>query len=158
MRNKLAFLTFLSLSMATNAIAEEINALQLLMSSGKLVTYMLDEEPVITFEADELVMKTHMATVRYQANDVLKFNYISVEDAGIASLRSSGVSFAINGNVLTATKLEPNSEVNVYSADGKLIATAKTDKSGNVTMSLPLKSGELCLISTTTANFKITKP
>jgi len=74
MKMKLTLLLF-SLLTAIQVQAEEINALVLHMASGKQVTCLLDEQPVVTFKGDELVLTTHMNVVSYKAADLQKFTY-----------------------------------------------------------------------------------
>lgn len=138
--------------------AESINALMLHLASGKQVVCMLDEQPIVTFEADELVLTTHMNVVRYQATDVIRFTYTAVDPSGIAEARIAVTSFSFDGDVLRANSLAPKSDVTVYTAEGTLVASSKTDKSGNVSLSLPRQAGVVYVVKTSVANFKITKP
>lgn len=138
--------------------AESINALMLHLASGKQVVCMLDEQPIVTFEGDELVLTTHMNVVRYQATDVIRFTYTAVDHAGIAEARISVTSFSFDGDVLRANSLAPKSDVTVYTTEGTLVASSKTDKSGNVSLSLPRQAGVVYVVKTSVANFKITKP
>lgn len=138
--------------------AEGINALMLHLASGKQVVCLLDEEPVVTFQGDELVLSTHMDIIRYQAEDVIRFTYTAVDPAGINDVSTAATSFSFDGDVMRASSLAPKSMVTIYTADGTLVASGKTDKSGNISLSLPRQAGVVYVVKTSVANFKISKP
>lgn len=151
----------LSLLMATVALsswAEDINAMMLHLASGKQVICLLDEKPIVTFSGDELVLTTHMNKVSYQSADVLKFTYLYVDPAGINQVGVPQIMFSFCGNALSVTGAEPDSQISVYSVDGALVASTKTNKKGAASISLPEQSGKVYVVKTSVANFKITKP
>lgn len=152
---KLILLSFLLLCFAGSAVAEGVNALTLWMASGKQVSCFLSERPVVTFQGEDLVLTTHMNVVSYAAKDVLKFTYSYMEGDGIASLTGEATNFHFDGNKITAHKLDPESEVSVYSVDGILLATVKTDKSGSAVITIPVTAGNICVIKTSSATFKL---
>lgn len=147
----------LMLSGAMKASAENVNALVLHLTSGNQVTCLLDEKPVVTFKSDELVITTHMNMVSYKASDVTKFTYTYADPAGISSVRT-GSAFSFNGKTLQVSNLTPSSQVSVYTIDGILMTSAKTDGNGSVVLTLPEQSGAVYIVKTSVANFKITKP
>ena len=155
---KSLILVLVLLMPAIRVFADGINSMTLWMSSGKQITCMLDEQPVVTFEGDELVLTTHMDIVRYQAEDVIRFTYTAVDPAGINDASTAATSFSFDGDVMRASSLAPKSMVTVYTADGTLVASGKTDKSGNISLSLPRQVGVVYVVKTSVANFKITKP
>lgn len=159
MKRKLCFfLLFFFSCVFVKAMAVDVNAMTLWMSSGNQVTFLLDEMPVVTFQNDDLLIKTQMNVITYAANDVCKFTYSYVDPDGIASLSSDGVRFSIKENVLTAYDLEPLSDVDVYSTEGFRLAVARADRKGCVKVSLPMDSGKVIVVKTSVANFKVTKP
>lgn len=147
----------LMLSTVAKASAENVNALVLHLTSGNQVTCLLDEKPVVTFKSDELVITTHMNVVSYQASDVAKFTYIYADPTDISSVRI-GSAFSFNGKTLQVSNLTPSSQVSVYTVDGILVTSAKTDNHGSVSLTLPKQSGAVYIVKTSVANFKITRP
>ena len=137
--------------------AEEINALCLHLASGKQITCLLDERPVVTFNDDDLVMTTHMSQVSYKSSDVLKFTYAYVDPSGIVETKFQNAMFNFGKNTLQATNIEPSSKVELYTADGILVASSVADANGNVTLKLSAHSGTVFIVKTSVANFKITK-
>jgi len=151
-------LFFLMLSLTGKAWAEEVNALTLWMVSGSKVVCLLDEQPVVTFTGDEIVLSTHMNKMSYPTADVLKFTHSYVDPTGIAQSGVAGTCFLFDGNFIKAFNLEPRSEVEVYSVDGSLLSETIADGSGNVCVSVPAQPGVVFIIKTLVANFKIMKP
>lgn len=138
--------------------AENNNALVLHMANGKLVTYLLDDLPIVTFEDDELVITTPNNVVSYQDGDVVKFTYSYVDPSKVSQTTMSDTMFKFEGNVLCAYNLEPLSDVSVFSVDGALITSAKTGANGEITLSIPQQSGNVVVVKTSVANFKMMKP
>lgn len=151
-------LSFLMLIGTLSSFADDINAMMLHLSSGKSVICMLDEKPIVSFCGDELILTTHMNAVSYQSSNVLKFTYLYVDPAAVGKVEMSQSMFSFSGNTLTVTGIEPDSQVAVYSVDGVLVASAKTNQKGSATISLPEQSGKVYVVKTSVANFKITKP
>lgn len=147
----------LMLSTVAKASTENVNALVLHLTSGNQVTCLLDEKPVVTFKSDELVITTHMNVVSYQASDVEKFTYTYADPTDISSMRT-GSTFSFKGNTLQVANLAPLSQVSVYTVDGILVTSAKTDNHGSVSLTLPKQSGAVYIVKTSIANFKITRP
>ena len=78
-------LILMFVALYAHASRKSVDALLLHSKFGN-ITIMLDEQPVITFGANELVVKTHMNVVRYPASEVLKFTYV---DANSSKLLAS---------------------------------------------------------------------
>lgn len=154
---RLLLILCISLS-ALCASAEEINAFVLHLVSGSNITFMLDERPVVTFEGEELVITTHMNTIRYQATDVIRFTYTVADPASIDIVSTGVSSFSFDGDVLLANNLVPETIVSVYTVNGILVSSGNTDKKGSVSLSLPGQAGMVYIVKTSVANFKITKP
>ena len=155
--NKILIL-FLFVVSVFKVSAENNNALVLHMANGKLVTYLLDDLPIVTFEDDELVITTPNNVVSYQDGDVVKFTYSYVDPSKVSQTTMSDTMFKFEGNVLRAYNLEPLSDVSVFSVDGALITSAKTGANGEITLSIPQQSGNVVVVKTSVANFKMMKP
>ena len=155
--NKILIL-FLFVVSVFKVSAENNNALVLHMANGKLVTYLLDDLPIVTFEDGELVITTPNNVVSYQDGDVVKFTYSYVDPSKVSQTTMSDTMFKFEGNVLCAYNLEPLSDVSVFSVDGALITSAKTGANGEITLSIPQQSGNVVVVKTSVANFKMMKP
>lgn len=150
-------LSFLLLCLVLKVSADDVNALTLWMASGKKVVCMLDEQPVVTFRGDELVLSTHMNVMSYSAADVLRFTHSYVDPAGIAVPETAEAGFVFDGSCIKAFNLEPMSEIEVYSVDAVLQAKAIADVNGSICIYIPARSGDVFIVKTPVANFKIMK-
>jgi hypothetical protein len=123
-------------------------------------TILLDDQPVVTFSDDYLVVTTHMGdAVSIPSSLVAKWTYVRDDEAtGIKSAARFGSLLSIDGNHLSLSNLAPSSVVQVYSADGALVATAKADSRGCVSLSLPEHQGAVYLVKTSSVIFKVSKP
>lgn len=151
-------LSFLMAVVALSSWAEDINAMMLHLASGKQVICLLDEKPIVTFSGDELVLTTHMSEVSYQSADVLKFTYLCVDPVSVNEVGVQQSMFSFVGNSLAVSGAEPDSQIAVYSVDGALVASTKTNKKGAASIVLPEQSGKVYVVKTSVANFKITRP
>lgn len=138
--------------------AESLNALKLHLVSGQHVICLLDDQPVVTFCSEELVLTTHMCQMSYQASEVLKFTYEQVESESISQIQISQIVFSFRGNTLNAKGMEPESEITITSIDGSFVASAQVSDEGTVSVDLPKQAGMVCVVNTKITNFKITKP
>ena len=147
----------LSVSMA-RAASDGVNAMLLEGPSDKF-TILLDDQPVVTFSDDHLVVTTHMAAVSIPSSFVKKWTYVNDEQAtGIKDASRFGSLLSFDGKRLGLSNLLPSAPVLVYTADGALVATAKADSRGSVSLSLPERQGAVYLVKTSSVTFKVSKP
>ena len=156
--SRLYFSLALLLSMLTARAADGANAMLLQGPSGNF-TVLLDERPVVTFSGDDFVITTHMGALSLPASQVTKFTYVNDEQAtGLGDAARFGSLLSFDGKQLRLSRLAPSSAVQVYAADGALLASAKADSRGSLSLSLPATAGAVYLVKTATVTFKIRKP
>ena len=139
--------------------ADGVNAILLEGPSGNF-TVLLDEQPVVTFSGDDFVVTTHMgASLSVPASYVTKWTYVYDEEA--TSLKNAarfGSLLSFDGKHLGLSNLAPSSAVQVYTSDGALVASAKADSHGSVSLSVPERQGAVYLVKTSSVTFKVSKP
>ena len=150
-------LILMFVALYAHASTTSVDALLLHRRFGN-ITIMLDEQPVITFGANELVVKTHMNVVRYPASEVLKFTYVDANSTNIIALEKENVRIALDDNFISIYNLPLQDKVMIYSVDGKLLASSKVDSHGKVRMKIPAKTNSVFLVKTLSLTFKIGKP
>lgn len=148
-------LTIIFLSFSIPLMAEGFNALIMHMKSGIQVTNILEEQPIITFQNDELVITTCMNTISYQQDEVLKFTYASVDPNNISQINISRTMISMHGNTLSVNNTAPFSTVLVFAEDGAMVASAKADENGDMSLNISREKGVVYFIKTSEANFKI---
>lgn len=143
----------------TWAATDGINAMLLEGPSDYRLSILLDDQPVVTFSDDYLVVTAHMAVVSIPSHLVSKWKYVHDEEAtSINNLSRFGSVLSFDGKHLSITHLAPSSTVQVYTADGALVASAKTDSRGSISLSIPERQGAVYLVKTSTITFKVSKP
>ena len=155
------FISFVLLLFSLTAGASDgINAMLLQGPSEFKFTILLDDQPVVTFSDDYLVISTYMgASVSVPSSHVTKWTYVRDEKAtGINNAAHFGSLLSFDGKRIGMTNLTPSTAVQVYTADGALVASGTTDSSGNVSLSVPERQGAVYLVKTSTITFKISKP
>ena len=157
---KLLFSMALLLSVLTAKASDGINAMLLQGPSDFKFTILLDDQPVVSFSDDYLVISTHMGdAVSIPSSLVTKWTYVKDDNAtGVNNARKFGSVLSFDGKHIGMTNLAPSTAVQVYSADGALVVSGTTDSRGNVSFSVPERQGAVYLIKTSTVTFKISKP
>lgn len=138
--------------------AENINALVLHMVSGKQVAYMFDELPIVSFKGEELVVTTSKNVVSYQVDDVVKFTYSDINSSIVDETKKANIIFKFEGDILRVYNLEPLSTVSIYSLDGSLVVSADVGITGEIILSYPQSVGNVFIVKTSVANFKLIRP
>ncbi len=159
MRKFFFLLSLLLCVTAARAASDGINAMLLQGPSDFKFTILLDDQPVVSFSDDDLVISTHMgASVSIPSSHVTKWTYVKDEEAtGISNAARFGSLLSFDGKHIGLTNLAPSTAVQVYTADGALVASGTTDSRGCVSLSMPEKAGGVYVNKTSTVTFKISK-
>lgn len=160
MRKLFSLLALMLSVLSARAASDGINAMLLEGPSDFRFTILLDDQPVVSFCDDYLVISTYMgAAVSIPSSHLTKWTYVRDDEAtGIKNASRFGSLLSFDGKHLSLSNLAPSSAVQVYTTDGALVATAQTDSRGSVSLSLPDRQGAVYLVKTSCVTFKITKP
>lgn len=138
--------------------SEPIKALKIQCSSGADVTILLADQPKVTLADGDLVVTTLSNVFTYPASEYVKFTYIDEGMlTGLTDLGQLGMVFSLEGGCLKAKHLAPEAVVSVYTVDGKLIASVRTDAQGSATLALPEVPGGVYVVKTSAVTFKLRK-
>jgi len=148
----------LILCITSKTSAENINSMTLWMESGKQLVYLLDDEPVVKFTGDDVVVTTTFEEIMLPAKDVLRYTLGYTDLAGVVNPVNMQVKFNIDGNKLYFYGMERDDLVEVYSIAGILIAKSNANQAGEAVVILPDDSDNIFVVKTSTANFKLRKP
>lgn len=170
MKNVLLIMFGLAISAGHMAIGQEVSPSQrsvatddiaytlvVHLASGQQVGYLLSDEPKVTFSGEELLIATHMNQISYRAADVQKFTYRDA-NSSIADVLAPQCLFSFGNDCLKAEGLEPESELLFYTVDGRLLASVQADHYGSVIVRLASQHAQTCIVKTSVATFKLTKP
>ena len=159
LRRTVSLLALLLPAWAAWADSGTITAVKIHSRSGTDVTILLENQPVVTFENDELVITTLTNTLSYVSSEYVRFTYV---DNGVLTdmnnLSRLGVLISFEKDCLKVQNLVPKAQVSVYTVDGKLIASARTDAQGHAILALPELPGGVYVVKTNAVTFKLRKP
>ena len=159
MKNKLILLFLLLASFMGNTHSANINAIKIHNKSGSFVTILLEEQPKVTFEGNDVVLTTHMNVVNYPSAEIVKLTYLDVKDAtGIDNFKSFGVVFSFNNDVVKIQNLVSQTKVSLYTVEGVLVASGMTDAKGSISLPMPKGTQTCMIVKTPSLTLKIRKP
>lgn len=98
------------------------NCLQLWLKDGTNITFSLDERPTISFEGENMILKTSFYEIYYPFETVDKFtmNADNSTDDVVSIDMEPDNHLSISDNMISLINLAPKSIVHVYSMNGSL--------------------------------------
>ena len=139
---KKIFPLFAALLMVSAVWAQEeqapVQKLNVHMMDGQVVTFLLDKEPVTTFEPGKLIIQTSGdAPIMYLLENVRKYTYEGLPEGIDAPIVAPGTIMVRQGKDMVAIDgLPDKANVAIYAADGKLLISRQTV--GGQTTVLPM--------------------
>jgi len=127
-----------------------------IMVKGTPVTILLSEHPIITYANDALQITTSEKKIEIPVKDIESFSFDdSVNDIrAIRAIKNGQVE--MYGNIIYFKMLKPESKVDVYSVDGRLVNESFVDSDGNGVADLSKLSKGVYVIKTYLHVIKIT--
>lgn len=131
--------------------------LRLQFMSGNQITILLEDEPKLVFEKEDVVITTIRRTIRCESNDLLKLTYVNIGQLSIDEVAAEDVKVYFTDEGVSASNLKPHSQLSIYSQDGKCVCSNTVDDQGSVSVCFTAQEGMVYIIKTSTASFKMTK-
>jgi hypothetical protein len=154
---KKMILSVVGLLLMGAASAMASNELVIHLTSGIAQRFVLiSEQPTITFEGDNIVVKTTTAEVSYAMEDVNYFNYEDQTMTPIDEVTTAD-GMKITGDHISLSGLPAGSKVTVYGAAGQLYITETVDEDGHANVSLARLARGVYIINAANLSTKITK-
>lgn len=156
---KSIYLYLLSVSIAM-VCSIKINAQSLYVwtNQGEIITLSFDEQPITTFNGDELIISTKNSSLLYDISEISKYTFDS-SSTGIENktLDNKSVSFKFDDNRIKVISYNRNGEVAIYQVDGKRILTGEIR--AGMTVEIPLNgiTAGTYIINCCGINYKIQK-
>lgn len=122
------FLAVMSCSLSgIPGFAQDVQSLVIWTRSGERIVYALDEEPVTKFVGTDLVLSTRNLTVNYPLSALQRYTYELNNTSVVNADADRRMVVSRDGNVLSFSNLAAGTDISVYSSDGSLLASIKTD-------------------------------
>ena len=156
-------IAFMALLMFAPLTLRSQNAMVVHLKTGQVVELAFKYQPVITFTDTEAVLTTNIEgrimTVKYPLAALTKFTFITKDETSteVEEVPIRDVSFFIEDYTVTITGAKVDMVVRLFSSDGRLINTYKTDKDGSVSFSIAELPALTYIINSEDITFKILK-
>lgn len=123
---------------------------------GNTVSFLLADHPAVTFDDENVIITTDVATVYYPLSAYSKFSMEADSETGISGTTVSGLVFSFTDG-MSAEGLNPGNPVTIYSVSGQKLAQAVADSQGKVSLNVNAVKGRVYIVKTSTASFKFIK-
>lgn len=109
------------IAIALASYAKGYEGILVTMVDGTTATINFDENPIIKLKPEKLVVQTDIATTEFDRSTVARFNYVGDVTTRVDAVVKNDVKVFNKGGVLLFANLPVNSEIRLFSADGKLL-------------------------------------
>ena len=126
-------------------------------NNSKKHSYSLEDNPVISFNNDILVIKTDKIELSYQISDIAKY-YFTKEDTGISSVNGdvNNIHFNYtNTDFLLIEGIASEDNVNVYEINGRTCHVDIVRNSNSITIELKTLPKGIYLVKVNNHSFKL---
>jgi hypothetical protein len=160
---KKLLLLFAALLMVSAAWAQEeqapVQKLNVHMTNGQVVTFLLDDEPVTKFEPEKLIIQTSgSSSFIYLIENVRKYTYEGIPTGIDVPVVAPGtIQVRQNNEMMLIDGLPDKADVAVYSVDGKLLFTKKAVGGQSTSVLMTAYPAGNYIINAGGASFKFVK-
>lgn len=134
----LAFSCFVLL--ASTICRAETDCIQITLANGETETIMLSSRPKLIFDSLQISVIYDGKTISIPLEDGLKVRHMDSSQTDVEII-SQGFYFSILDDGISCHGLSCDESVNLFSGNGTLLQTVKSDAFGNASINLP-ESGQ----------------
>lgn len=145
-----------SLAMACMAIGAnaESNYMTVEKINGSKISFLLADNPVITYKDGNLVINKDEKTT-YSFDDIKNYHFTEKNETGVESVSSVALRIVwIDDATIEVQNAQPGSVVALTAINGTVVATSKSDAEGKATVKMPNNAG-VYVLSAGNQSFKI---
>ena len=152
-------LTLMLAALAVGSWAQDATQrLVVWQKSGEKTYIDLTDEPVTTFEAGQLVIKTSRTTVYFQLENVLRYTYEGVSSTGIELQPGERlVSVSREGEALTFRNLQEGHVVTLFNTNGMMLEQATATAGQPLTLSVQNRPSGVYFVKVGKETYKLLK-
>ena len=155
-RNILAALIVLALAPFASVKADNNYSLLVNTADGNTVEYAFEYLPIATFEGDVMIISDdrNASGTRYAMDNVVNMT-IKSATSGVESVAEvDHIKVALANDILTVEGLEPDNNVMIYDAAGRLAASGISDIAGSASIDISGLGKGVYVVSTPKNSFK----
>lgn len=124
------------------------------MLDGKSVSYVLEDQPKVTFVEDKLHIEANAVSDDLVLADVAKFTFEKL--SGVEEITAGNFRITVNNDLVRLEGGTPGAIVNIVDLQGRLNISTSLDEQGSVTILLADLSTGVYVVSTSDGvNFKL---
>ena len=128
------------------------------MNDTKKHSYSLEDNPVISFDSNRLIIKTDKIELSYQISDIVKYYFVEEDDTSISSINGdvNNIHFNYtNTNFLLIEGIASEDNVNVYEINGRTCHVDIVRNSNSITIELKTLPKGIYLVKVNNHSFKL---
>lgn len=125
-------------------------------TDGTKIVYSLSQQPKTTYTSDGIVITTSTVSVTYPLNQIVKYTYEGIANGIESVISEGGVLVTQDGYNFRFINLKENTLVKVYSINGSLISTHKSEEK-QITISLGDHVNGVYIIKAGDTSYKVIK-
>lgn len=155
---KLLLLLMLFLSVNIQA-ADKVSGVIVELSSGGTIEIALDNNPKMVFDGKKVKITSMKDNAEYEPSDILKVKVGEVDaaDTGIIGIQDEKGQIKTEGGFVRLTGFSANETISVFSINGALVNTFRTDANGSCTIDLKILPSGISIIKIQNESIKITR-
>ena len=126
------------------------------MKTGTTISFLLADNPVITYNNESLVINNDIKTT-YSFEDVKNYHFTESFATGVNALPTNGLRIVwIDDETIVVQNAQPNSIIAITAVNGVVVSQARTAADGISTVRMPSKAG-VYVLSVDKQSFKFTR-
>ncbi len=134
-------ITTLSLICLALGAYAEAKYMTIEMVNGSRISFLLADNPVITYQNGSLVVNNDTKTT-YSFDDVKNYHFTESNDSGVDALNANELKLVwIDNETIEVQNGQPNSGIVITAINGVMASQTKTDAEGKATVKIPSKAG-----------------
>lgn len=144
-------LSFVTMTLASFAVS---NYMTVEMNSGAKISFLLADNPVITYQDDNLVINKDAKTT-YSIEDIKNYHFTENDDTKVKMTNANSLVIVwVDDNTIEVQNATPGSEVSLTAVNGMVVSKNKVDLDGKATVKVSNNAG-VYIISADKQSFKI---
>lgn len=148
------FITTLSVISLAFAVYAESKYMTVEKNDGTKISFLLENNPVITYQNDNLVINKDAKTT-YSLEDIKNYHFTANNQSAADLVASSALRIIrIDDETIEVQNAEPLCNISVVAISGAVVSQAKADAEGKAIVKLPNNAG-VYVLSACKQSFKI---
>lgn len=148
------FISTLSVIFLAFGVYAESKYMTVEKNDGSKISFLLDNNPVITYQNDNLVINKDAKTT-YSLEDIKNYHFTESDDSKVEMFSSNTMNIVwLDDATIEVKNAMSNTVVMLTAVNGVVVANTKADSEGKATVKIPNQAG-VYVLSAGNQSFKI---